>query len=127
VDAGDNKSTIAFWKAWLTYLLRSNQDRAEIVDVGEGRAGDDLLASGGEEVVRVVAGERVGGDEGARDLGCAVDAVGVAGDGVDAGRAVKREGECVFGVRTADAIAGAQAGGDVAGEGGVGGGGAGPP
>lgn len=67
--------------------------------------------------MRVVDGERVGGvggfrervgrDDRARDLGRAVDAVGVAGQRVDTGRAVKRDGEreAIFGVGPADAVA----------------------
>ena len=39
------------------------------------------------------AGERVGRDDGARIVLAAVDAVGVAGQSIDAGHAVKRDGE----------------------------------
>ena len=34
-----------------------DQDGAEIVDVGEGRAGDDQVAEGGEQAVAVVVGK----------------------------------------------------------------------
>src|SRR4051812_39233039 len=38
-------------------LWTGDQDRAEVVDVGEGRADDDLVADGLEEAVPIVVGE----------------------------------------------------------------------
>ena len=81
--------------------LAGDQDGAEIVDVGQGRSGDDLVAQRLEEAVAVVVGEarawvepqsraaraRVSGanDRAGVVLG-AVDAVGVAGERPDARR-----------------------------------------
>src|SRR5207253_1324528 len=79
--------------------IRGDQDGADVVDVGERRAGDEQIAEGGEqrvavvpvqqragiEAVRAGAGERVGRDDGAGGVLGAVDAVGVAGGGAAGG------------------------------------------
>ena len=39
--------------------MRDDQDGAEIVDVGQGRAGDHLTTDGGKEAVTVVARQRL--------------------------------------------------------------------
>ena len=70
-----------------------DQDSAEIIDVGQGRAGDDRVAERREEAVAVVVGERsrgldpraaarasVSGTTIARHCPRAVDPVGIAGD-----------------------------------------------
>src|SRR3989442_15316562 len=85
----------------------ADQDRPEVVDVGPRRTRDDGIAERLEESVPVVVGqavtrldatgprapERVGRDHGAGDLLLAVDAVGIAGDRVDARSAVEGDGE----------------------------------
>src|SRR5689334_15303104 len=82
-----------------------DEDRAEVVDVGERRAGDDEVAEPGEEGVSVVpremglgvepggggAGETVRLQDGAGIVLGAVDAVGVAGDRRDARPAAERD------------------------------------
>jgi hypothetical protein len=98
-----------------------DQDRAEIVDVGEGGAGHDLPAdlrrrSYGRRFadsawLRVDPGARAlasvsGPIKRARDLRRAIHAIGVAGDGVDPARRPARwQRQRVFRVRTADAVA----------------------
>ena len=84
-----------------------DEDGAEVVDVGQGRAGDDLVAQRLEEAVAVVvgqarlgvdparggAGQGVGRDDGAGDLLGPVHAVGVAGQREHARQAVQLDGE----------------------------------
>ena len=76
---------------------------AEVVDIGQRRPRDDLIAERAEEIVRVVVGEQgsgveaetsrpleaVGGHDRACDLLGPVHAVGVAGDGEDPRPAVE--------------------------------------
>ena len=84
-----------------------DQDRPEIVDVCQRRAGDDEVAYGFEERIGIVVVEigpgvhalgarplqGVGRDDGAGVVFRTVDAVRVAGDGVNAGRAIERDGK----------------------------------
>ena len=79
-------------------LGRVDQNCAEIIHIGQGRAGDDLGADLVEKAVAVMAsqrnsggqplfgglGQRVGRDDGARDFRRTIDAIGVTGDEVNA-------------------------------------------
>ena len=93
--------------------IARHEDRAEVVDVGERRPGDHRVAERREEAMAVVvrrgvaradalrprARQRVGRDDRAGDFLRAVDAVGVAGDRVDARLAVERDRERRAGTR----------------------------
>src|SRR3546814_15962736 len=85
-----------------------DQDGAEVVDVGEGGAGDNQVAEPGEKAVAVVVRQQRLGVEAGGGCACttrraakragvvlaAVEAVGVAGEGVvtrESGRASCRE------------------------------------
>ena len=84
-----------------------DQHGAEVVDVGEGRAGDKKVADAVEEGPRVVVGEhgfgvearclgalqRVRRDDGAGIVLRTVDAVGVSGQSIDTRHAIERDGE----------------------------------
>ena len=93
-----------------------DQDRPEVVDVGERRAGDEQVAEAGEERVGVVAVEviaaarapsrrarsRVSGVTKAPALALdAVDAVGVGGEHPDVGLALQRRARSRAGTRSA--------------------------
>src|SRR3954447_5267754 len=85
----------------------ADENGAKVVDVGEGRAGDDEVAGSGKETIAVIVGEPRLGVEAARRgarqavgpedragiiLG-AVDPVGIGGQRGDAGESVQRHGE----------------------------------
>src|SRR5690606_2291764 len=82
-----------------------DQHRPEVVDIGERGAGHDGVAQATEEPVAVMAmerlgkglspgaDERVGEDDSSRNLGAAINPIGIAGDGVDTGRTVKPFGQ----------------------------------
>src|SRR5262249_21683283 len=94
-----------------------HQDGAEVIHIGASRPGHDEIAERCKESVTIVVGksaprvdsercaacETVGAEDGAGVVLGAVDAVGIAGDGVDAGRAVQRyrEGQQKLGVAAA--------------------------
>ena len=85
----------------------NDEDGAEIVYVGQGRSGDDLVAESFEEAVAVIvgkarlgvdpslgcAGQCVGSYDGAGDLFGSIDAVGIAGQCEHARQAVQFDGE----------------------------------
>jgi hypothetical protein len=97
------------------------KDRPEIIDIRQGRSGDDLLTDPSEKTVGVVAvqhgkgvkalrpglGKGLGCDKGASHLGGAIDTVGIGRKRVNSRRLVKGQRKCkaVFGIRTADAVA----------------------
>ena len=94
----DDFSTVGLLTAGFHRLSLVDENGPEVVDVGQGRAGYDLIAERLEESVPIVVGEtllgvdaqrlgarkRVWADDCASDLFGAVDAVGIAGNGVDA-------------------------------------------
>src|SRR5262249_55432919 len=98
-----------------------DQDGAEVIHIGASGSGDDEIAERCKESVTVVvsesaaridsesraARETVGADEGSGIVLGAVDAVGIAGDGMDAGRTVERhrQGQQKLGVAAAAALA----------------------
>ena len=89
------------------FLGSEDEDGAEVVDVGQRRPGDDLVAQSLEKAVAVVvgqarlgadpepggAGQGVGRHDGAGDLFGPVDAVRVAGQREHARQAIQLDGE----------------------------------
>ncbi len=102
-------------------VVRLDQYRAEVVDVGQGGSGDHEIAEPLEKSVGVIvaktslrvdaeragAMQRVGRDERSGIIFRAVDAVGIGGDGIAAGTGPERDGEAqkIFGIAAAAAFA----------------------
>ena len=80
-----------------------DEDGAKVVDIGEGRAGDRRVVQCREKAIAAIIGRtvlgadagtrsarpRVGTDNGAGDLLCTVDTIGVGHERMDAGQAVE--------------------------------------
>jgi hypothetical protein len=116
----DDFSTVGLFTAGFHRLSLVDENGPEVVDVGQGRAGYDLIAERLEESVPIVVGEtllgvdaqrlgarkRVRADDCASDLFGAVHAVGIAGNGVNALEAIQmnRQRQEEFDVAAAAAV-----------------------
>src|SRR6266852_6063366 len=105
----------------LSGFPRRDENGAKIVDVGEGRAGDEEIAERAEEAIAFVVGKqlfgteaafrrprkRVRSDDGSRIVLGTVDAVGIGSERINTSLSVERygEGEEEFGVASTPPLA----------------------